>query len=276
MNKQAIWAIAKKDIRGITSNSQVWIGFIVTPLLFCILLPAGLILAAKYMDVTDQNLSAILYKILKNLPNGKLKHSIQMLPSINHQILFVGINFFLGSLFLMVPCLNSMMIATNSFVGEKERRTLESLLFAPITVKDLFIGKVLAAFIPVMALTAGSFIIFVIVADALTYSMFEKLLLPNTNWFLLIFWLSPIISLLTILFSVMVSAKVQSFQAAQQFGGVIILPIILLIVSQSSGLLILQPLAVFLIGIGLLVVCLLLLRQITKWNNRSILFEKQV
>lgn len=263
-------------MKGITSNSQVWLGFIITPLLFCLLMPGGMILAAKYLPITDSDLISMLHKVLKSLPDGDIKNTIQTLPSVNHQIIYVVINYFLGSLFLMIPCLNSMTIATNSFVGEKERRTLESLLFAPITVKELFLGKVLAAFIPVMSITLGSFLCFAIVADGLTYSMYDHLLLPNGNWLLMIFWLSPIISLLTILFSVLVSSRVQTFQAAQQLGGLVILPIILLLVSQATGFLVLRPIIVFFIGIGLLIICFIVLQQITKWNNRNVLFEKQL
>ncbi|MDP4163565.1 MAG: ABC transporter permease, partial [Bacillota bacterium] len=148
--------------------------------------------------------------------------------------------------------------------------------FAPISVKELFVGKMLASFVPVMALTIGSFLCFVLITDVLTYSMFDSPLLPNLNWILLIFWLSPIIAILTILFSVIVSAKVQSFQAAQQLGSLIVIPILLILVSQATGFLILQPYIVFIIGFALLILCFFLLKRITKFNNRNLLFEKQI
>ncbi|MDP4162154.1 MAG: ABC transporter permease subunit, partial [Bacillota bacterium] len=174
MNKHVVWAIAKKDMKSITSNSQVWIGFIITPILFCIILPAGMILAAKYLPVTDSNLIQMLHKILKSLPEGATRQKIESINKVNYQLSYIFINYLLGSLFLMIPCLNSMMIAVNSFVSEKEGRTLESLLFAPISVKELFVGKMLASFVPVMALTIGSFLCFVLITDVLTYSMFDS------------------------------------------------------------------------------------------------------
>ena len=42
----------------------------------------------------------------------------------------------------------SSVVAASSFVGEKERKTLESLLYTPIDIASLFWGKLLSAFIP--------------------------------------------------------------------------------------------------------------------------------
>jgi ABC-2 type transport system permease protein len=172
--------------------------------------------------------------------------------------------------------INSMMIALNSFVGEKERGTLESLLFAPITVKELFVGKVLSAFVPTMVLTIGSFILFGVITTVITYPMFDAFIFPNTNWLLLVFWLSPIITLFTILIEVLVSARSKSFQEAQQIGGLVILPIVGLFVGQATGMLLISPVILLIVGLVLLVINLLLLFLISKYNNRNTLFESQV
>src|SRR5439155_23586391 len=46
------------------------------------------------------------------------------------------------------PVSISLVIALETFVGEKERRSLEPLLSTPLTNTELYIGKTLAAMIP--------------------------------------------------------------------------------------------------------------------------------
>lgn len=48
MNKQAIWAVAKKDMLAIKESIQIWLPILILPIVFCLVLPAGLILAIKY------------------------------------------------------------------------------------------------------------------------------------------------------------------------------------------------------------------------------------
>ncbi len=276
INRQLVWTIALKDIKGITSNKQVLIGLIILPLIFAVLLPTALILLINFVPLTSSDIEVMTTTILSGLPNGEIKDTINALPSFNHQIIYVVVNYLLGSMFLLIPVINSMMIALNSFVGEKERGTLESLLFAPITVKELFIGKVLSAFVPTMVLTIGSFVIFGIITTSITYPIFDGFIFPNTNWILLVFWLSPIITLFTILIEVLVSARSKSFQEAQQIGGLVILPIVVLFGGQATGMLIISPIILLFVGLFLLMINVLLLFLISKYNNRNTLFESQV
>jgi ABC-2 type transport system permease protein len=276
INKNIVWTIAMKDIKGITSNKQVLIGLIILPLIFAVIFPTVFILLLNFVPLTSTEVETMTNTILSALPNGHSKDMINQLPSFNHQMIYVVVNYLLGSMFLLIPVINSMMIALNSFVGEKERGTLESLLFAPITVKELFIGKVLSAFVPTIVLTVGSFVIFGVITTAITYPIFNGFIFPNTNWLLLVFWLSPILTLFTILIEVLVSARSKSFQEAQQIGGLVILPIVGLFVGQATGMLIISPIILLLVGMFLLMINVLLIFLISKYNNRNTLFESQV
>ena len=45
--------------------------------------------------------------------------------------------------FLFVPIMASSVMAASSFVGEKEKHTLETLLYSPLSLRQLFQSKVL-------------------------------------------------------------------------------------------------------------------------------------
>lgn len=276
MNKKLIWLIAAKDIRGITSSVQVWLGLILLPLIFSVIFPLAFILLVKNVPITSPDFTELVANILQGLRGTESGELIAALPSMKHQIIFVIVNYLLGSIFLLIPTINAMMIALHSFVGEKEKRTMETLLFSPITVKELFIGKVLAAFIPSIIITWVSFFLFGVITVSLTYNMFGYFIFPNANWLTLMFWVVPMITIFTILVNVFVSARAKGFQEAQQLGGIIILPIMGLFIGQATGFLIINPLFLSLIGLIILILNLILLKFMTKYNDRNTLFEKQI
>jgi ABC-2 type transport system permease protein len=276
MNKRLIWLIATKDIKAITNSVQVWLGLILLPVIFSVIIPLAFILVIKYLPLSSPEFTDLVDKVLKGLQETTAGEFINSLPSMKHQIIYVVINYMFGSIFLLIPCINAMMIALHSFVGEKERRTMETLLFSPITVKDLFLGKVLSAFIPAIGITLLSFILFGIITISLTYDMFGFLIFPNTNWLILILWVVPMITILTILVNVFVSARAKGFQEAQQLGGILILPIMGLFVGQATGFLVMKPAVLSLIGLVLLMLNLVLLKIMTKYNDRNALFEQQI
>lgn len=277
MNIRIVRAIAKKDIRSITSNPQVWLGLVLLPLLFGIVLPAVVIIVAKSMSGSpDQSVVGLLTTMVDNFPDQAVKQALQQMPDFTHQVIYLFVNYLLCTFFLLIPVINALMIAINSFVGEKERRTLESLLYAPLEIKDLFLGKVMAAFIPSYTITLIGFVLCGVTVNSLTYSMFDRIIFPNWQWVVLLVWVIPAFTLLTILVSVLVSARTKGFQEAQQIGGIIILPIIALIISQMTGVVLISTTLLWLVGGGVFILSAVLLRQIAKSNQREVLFERQV
>src|SRR5690606_34434097 len=58
------------------------------------------------------------------------------------------------------PISISLVIALETFVGEKERRSLEPLLSTPLTNTELYIGKTLAAMIPPLIASYGGMLVY--------------------------------------------------------------------------------------------------------------------
>jgi len=277
-NREIVWAIAQKDIRAITRSKQIWIGMIALPLAFCLVLPLILVLVMRNLDVASWSADTVTFAedLIGGLPAGDLQSFLLALPSLQHQMLYMAVNYLITPLFLLIPVITAGLIAANSFVGEKERRTLESLLFAPLEIRDLFLGKILATFLPTMVITYGGFLLYAVVVNALAYPMFGQLIVPTWDWAVLMLWLIPSVVLVTILLNVLISARVKGFQEAQQLGGVIVLPVVALMVGQLSGALLLSATLIGIIGGVLFLISFLLLRTITKRNQRHVLFEKQV
>jgi ABC-2 type transport system permease protein len=275
MNKRMVWVIAKKDIKSIIAIKQILIPMLILPAIFYIVFPIAVIYLLNNYNISLVNGLDQLLKMMWDMP-GKEGEFIRNLPDKESQMIYLFVNNILPPLFLFAPVISSTMIASNSFVGEKERRTLESLLFAPIQIKDLFIGKMLAAFLPSISIALGGFLLSAFIINFLTFQQFHILLFLNANWLLFTFWVLPSLTTLTILFNILISARVKGFQEAQQIGGITVLPIVGLMISQVSGLFFFNPLIIFLIGFILIIGSVFLLIRIAKMNERHILFERQV
>ena len=85
-------------------------------------------------------------RFLSNLP-GDVAKPILRLP-VRQQLVVLVNGYLLAPLFLLVPLMVSAVLAADAFAGEKERKTLETLLHLPLAERDLFIAKLLTAFIP--------------------------------------------------------------------------------------------------------------------------------
>jgi ABC-type Na+ efflux pump permease subunit len=179
--------------------------------------------------------------------SGRMLEPIADKPP-DEQILILVLGFLMAPLFLIVPLMVSSVIAADAFAGEKERRTIEAMLNLPISDRDLFIAKILGAFIPSMIISWVGFLCYAIIANALAWPIMERIFVPTSLWLVMIFWVGPAVATLGLGVMVRVSARARTTQEATQLGGAVILPLIFLALGQSTGLLLVDlPIA---LGIG--------------------------
>lgn len=163
-------------------------------------------------------------------------------------------------LFMMLPLIVPTTIASYSVVGEKTNRSLEPLLATPITTTELVAGKAIAAVVPAVVSTWGAFILYVIGAWFLTTPVvFGYLIAPV--WLTAVFLVSPLLGLLSVSFGLMISSRVTDPRSAEQLSGLVVMPVILLVVGQSLGLILINQQLIIIVGVvvGLLDILLLYL-----------------
>lgn len=263
-------AIAWKDMRAIGANIQVWLPMVLLPVIFGGVMPAVLlgVLRTKGVEAFgDVSFVDMLPPQLAGLAVG---------TTIEQQVGYFVLNYMFAPFFLLIPLMASSVISADSFAGEKERGTLESLLFSPVDVRTMLVGKALAAFLPAIALSGGTLAITAVVANGVGWPLFGQLFFPTISWLPLMFLVIPALSLAAILVNVFVSAKVATFQAAYQIGGVVVLPILALVFGQVSGLLLFDTGIIFALGIVLVLVDAALLAVLRGRLDRSRLFESQI
>ena len=126
-----------KDWMEIRGNKELLLPIILLPVIFSVAMPfiSGI---GAIADISD----------FAELGDSTVYEAINMM-----------VNLMLKPMFLMIPTMVSMIIASDSFAGEKERKTAETLLVLPISHKELYLGKLLAALIPAIVFEVLSFVI---------------------------------------------------------------------------------------------------------------------
>ncbi|WP_246615463.1 ATP-binding cassette domain-containing protein [Clostridium thailandense] len=169
-----------------------------------------------------------------------------------------------------VRILNGILSKTSGYaeilgipVGEKEHKTMESLLYTPISMEQLLRAKILGVFVPSYIITLVSFIAFGIIFNIGGFIYFGGLIFPDIKWLITIFWICPVINLLSLVFTVMVSAKSETFQEAQQVSGLLVIPVILILVGQMTGVLLISKVMMFIGGGVLLILDYVLIKRIS-------------
>jgi uncharacterized membrane protein SpoIIM required for sporulation/ABC-type transport system involved in multi-copper enzyme maturation permease subunit len=125
------------------------------------------------------------------------------------------------------PISVSLVIALESFVGEKERRSIEPLLCSPLTDLQLYLGKLLAVVIPPLL---GSYL----GIGVYLFGVYQQVgWTPDFTLLVQIVVLSTVQALLMVSGAVVISVQATSARAANLLASFIIVPMALLLVGES-------------------------------------------
>jgi ABC-2 type transport system permease protein len=193
MSWRNVATIAAKDLRIVITKRSIRLSVVLFPLVVAV----GLPLVLRY--------------------GGRARGGIPAtaLPQLLQAFTFI---FVVGAAILPTA------IASYSLVGEKVERSLEPLLATPATDGEILLGKSIAAFLPpVTAIWAGA-AVFMALSDQLTHSKLGYLYFPTATTLLIVLAVVPLAAILSVEYSVLVSARVSDVRAAQQLGAIAVLP----------------------------------------------------
>ncbi|MDW8327864.1 MAG: stage II sporulation protein M, partial [Anaerolineales bacterium] len=168
------------------------------------------------------------------------------------------------------PISVSLVIALESFVGEKERHSLEPLLASPLTDTELYVGKILASTLPpLLSSYLGIFVY--LVGLALTVGWFAE-----PTLLIQILALTAVHGLVMVAGAVVVSSQATSVRAANLLASFIIIPFALLIQGESIIMLWGQYEVLWWILLALLLILFILLRMGVQLFNREELLGRDL
>jgi uncharacterized membrane protein SpoIIM required for sporulation/ABC-type transport system involved in multi-copper enzyme maturation permease subunit len=168
------------------------------------------------------------------------------------------------------PISFSLVIALETFVGEKERNSIEPLLSMPVTDLELYLGKMLAAlFVPLLASYTGISVYLVGLYLSIGWSP-DPLLLSQ------MFLLTTVEGLVMVSGAVVVSSQTTSVRAANLLASFIIIPMALLLQAESILLFWGMYEVIWFIIVALLIVDAILIRMGIRLFNREEILAKEM
>ncbi len=211
-----------KDMKDLMQSKYVLLSFLVMPFIFGVFIPV--ISIFPFLGFGDTQSSSTGFDFLPPLTNDW-----NQLTENQKGLIFTieTMNFMLLLLSIVLPT----VIAADSFVGEKDRRTIVTLLLLPITDTEIYLGKVLSTIVPtIIAIFIGSLTYFSLVSYV-TVKVLGYFYLLNYKFFLLVIFVSPLLTIATTNLMIWVSTRTSTTRDAQQLGSTLSLtltPLILI------------------------------------------------
>jgi ABC-2 type transport system permease protein len=170
----------------------------------------------------------------------------------------------------LMPAVSAVGIAAGQFAGEKERGVLTPLLASPASNVAIFGGKVLGAIIPPL--------IYATLAETV-YVLGIAMLLGPSRLLLLPAWLSitmlalvPGVACFAAIVASLISSRVRTYNAAQQIGGLVLMPVWGVMLALAIKLEDWGPTALIGAAAGLVLIDVLLtILAATTWRREEVL-----
>lgn len=270
MNTRVILAIVRKDLKVAVQNKGVMLPIIILPLVLFVIVPWIMAYASSLTVTTGA--SSDIGQLLERMPTSLLHELSGYTPA--QQLIVFSLVYMLAPMFLIMPLTVSSVLAADSFAGEKERKTLEALLYTPTTDRELFTAKLLGAWTAAVVVAVLSFIIYAVMVNAAGWQSIGHIFFPNWMWIALVLWVTPAVAGLGLVVMVFASARAQGFQDAYQTGGLVVLPVIALMVGQISGVMYFSLGVVMIVGLVIWLIDAVLLWFASKSFRRGELMTK--
>ena len=238
-------AVAQKDLQESFSTSQVIMPLAIIPLIFVILYPSGMLIALRMPGAVAE-----LSELVQQLPRDVIPQIAGL--DLAGSIAYFATVYLFSPFFLIIPVMVASILAANSFAGEKERHTLEGLLYTPLSDTELVVAKIAGAVVPAVVFAWACFGIYAVLVNVLGNPLVGRVFFPSLNWWVLMVLVVPAASVFVAVITTWVSARVRGYQEANSIGGFAVLPLVLLVIGQTSGAMLVGPTVFAIIGVVLL------------------------
>jgi ABC-type Na+ efflux pump permease subunit len=230
-DRHRMWVVARTELRQLLMSKDYWVPMVALGSIFFLILPAiVLAMITRLGDSGAADQAASVLRILPDAAQDRLRGS-----TATARTSYAVAVYLFAPIAVVVPLTISTAVGAASLVGERERGTGEFLAHSPASVREIYLGKILASFVPGYLTTLVGFGAYSLVVNLLVGPEAGGWFFPTTEWTLMMFWIIPPFLLLTLSLVLRLSAKVKSTAAAQQASGLITLPLIAVAYGQATG-----------------------------------------
>jgi uncharacterized membrane protein SpoIIM required for sporulation len=168
------------------------------------------------------------------------------------------------------PMSFSLIIALETFVGEKERKSMEPLLATPLSDKQLYAGKMIASLLPPLSASYVGMIVYMV---GLRFMADWR---PGLELVLQTFALTTVQGFIMVAGAVVVSSQATSVRASNLLASFIIVPMALLIQGEALALFWGNHAGLWWLIVALLLTAVVLIRMGLALFNREELLGRDI
>jgi ABC-type Na+ efflux pump permease subunit len=173
----------------------------------------------------------------------------------------------------VLPAFSAAGIAAGQFAGEKERGVLTPLLVSPASNLAIVMGKVLGAIIPALAYAGLAEAVYLAGVTVLLGPAALRLLPPSVAVATVL--LVPAVTCFAAVVASLISSRVDTFNAAQQLGGLVLMPVWGLVFAAAARLQDWGPVTLFAAAAGLLLVdAIIAVLAAATWRREEVLAQR--
>jgi len=231
LDRHRMWVVTRTELRQLRQSRDYWIPMVLLGAIFFLVVPTILLLIITRVGSIPavQQVSQTL-EILPEAARSQIKGDDP--ASRTSYALAV---YLFAPIAVVIPLTISTAVGAASLVGERERGTGEFLAHSPASVREIYLGKLLASLVPGYATTLVGFGAYSVSVNLIVGPDVGGWFFPTAQWLVMMFWIIPAFLLLALSLVLRLSAKVRSTAAAQQASGLITLPLIGIAYSQATG-----------------------------------------
>jgi uncharacterized membrane protein SpoIIM required for sporulation len=167
------------------------------------------------------------------------------------------------------PITISLVVALESFVGEKERGTIEPLLSAPIKNWQLYFGKLLIGILTPLIASYASIALYLVMVSQ------QHLQMPQAETLVLLCVLTTAHAILMVSAAIVISVQSTTVRAANLLASFIVIPVALLMQGESVLLFWGTDQVLWLAVVGVLIIAGLLVRLGVSHFQREYLLGRE-
>jgi len=244
MNWNHVRVVAGTDLRRLFKSKDYWIPLVIMASLFFVIIPLLVLTMLGRLEQTG--FVTQVTDIVGNLPARVTDAARGDTPVARAG--YIAAVFLLAPIAIIVPVTISAAVGSNVIVGERERGTGEFLAHSPITMRELYTGKLIASLVPGFLATIVGFSAYSLVVNLTVGSSLGRWFFPTAGWLILILWVIPPFIAAALAVILRISARVKSAAAAQQASSLVTLPVIILSYGVSATVVIAPGRTAFVIG----------------------------
>ncbi|MGE0877092.1 MAG: ABC transporter permease subunit [Acidimicrobiia bacterium] len=231
LNWQRVDTVARSDIKQLLVSKDFWVPMALLGSFFFFVIPLVLLLTITKLGSVDA-----IQKVSQTLDVLPAKAQAQIKgTSDSGRTSYALAVFLLAPMAIIVPITISTAVGAATIVGERERGTGEFLAHSPAGIREIYLGKLIASFVPGYLTTLVGFAVYSLLVNIVVGPEVGGWFFPTRQWLLMVLWVVPPFLAIALSLVLRLSARLRSTAAAQQASGLVTLPLIGIAYSQSTG-----------------------------------------